>query len=101
MQPSFPSASGSTGHTAADAAGESDAQHYHQSAPGVGPQQPSVTGPGQKMYGPPGHAPPVPGSFPTSLQAVVATQHRNNKIAPVNKPNGLDPMALLTERENR
>lgn len=97
MQPSFPNASGGTGHSAADA-GESDAQRY-QAAPGVG-QQPSVSGPGQKMYGPPGQ-PPAAGSFPASLQAVVAAQQRNNKIAPVNKPNGLDPMALLTERENR
>ena len=97
MQPSFPNAQGSTGHTAADA-GESDAQRY-QAAPGIA-QQPSISAPGQKMYGPPGQ-PPVPGTFPTSLQAVVAAQQRNNKIAPVNKPNGLDPMALLTERENR
>ena len=99
MQSSFPSASGSTGHSAADA-GEPDTQRY-QTAPGMAqPQQPSVSGPGQKMYGPPGQ-PPVPGTFPASLQAVVAAQQRNNKIAPVNKPNGLDPMALLTERENR
>ena len=97
QQPSFPNASAGSGHSAADAA-ESDAQRY-QSAPAVG-QQPSAPGPGQKMYGPPGQ-PPVPSTFPASVQAVVAAQQRNNRIAPVNKPNGLDPMALLTERENR
>jgi len=97
MQPSFPTASGGTGHLPGDA-GEPNAQHY-QPPPGVS-QQPSVSGPGQKVYGPPGH-PPVPSTFPSSVQAVVAAQQRNNRIAPVNKPNGLDPMALLTERENR
>jgi len=97
MQPSFPNASGGPGHSAGDAA-DSDAQRY-QSAASMG-QQASVPGPGQKMYGPPGQ-PPVPSTFPASVQAVVAAQQRNNRIAPVNKPNGLDPMALLTERENR
>ena len=97
MQPSFPSASGGPGHSAGDAA-DSDAQRY-PSAGSMG-QQTAVPGPGQKMYGPPGQ-PPVPSSFPASVQAVVAAQQRNNRIAPVNKPNGLDPMALLTERENR
>ena len=99
MQPSFLNASGGagTGHSAGEAA-ESDAQRYHP-APGTG-QQTSVSGPGQKMYGPPGQ-PPVPSTFPASVQAVVAAQQRNNRIAPVNKPNGLDPMSLLTERENR
>jgi len=97
MQPSFPNASGGPGHSGADTA-DSDAQRY-QSVPGVG-QQTSLSGPGQKMYGPPGQ-PPVPSTFPASVQAVVAAQQRNNRIAPVNKPNGLDPMTLLTERENR
>jgi len=97
MQPSFPNASGVAGHSAGDAP-ESDA-HRYQTGPGLA-QQPSVSVPGQKMYGPAGQ-PPVAGSFPTSMQAVVAAQQRNNRIAPVNKPNGLDPMALLTERENR
>ena len=103
MQPSSfpPNASAGSAHPAAAAdAADSDAQHY-QSAPGAAPQPSVMPGPpGHKMYGPPGQ-PPVPGSFPASVQAVVAAQQRNNRIAPVNKPNGLDPMALLTERENR
>jgi len=98
MQQSFPNATSGPGHPAGDSS-EPDAQRY-QSGPGMS-QQPSMAGPGgQKMYGPPGQ-PPVPGTFPASVQAVVAAQQRNNRIAPVNKPNGLDPMALLTERENR
>ena len=98
MQPSYPNASSGPGHSAGDAT-ESEAQQRYQSAPGIG-QQTSVSGPAQKMYGPPGQ-PPVPSTFPASVQAVVAAQQRNNRIAPVNKPNGLDPLALLTERENR
>jgi len=89
--------SGGPSQPPADAT-ESENQRY-QAAPGIGPQT-SVSGPGQKLYGPPGQ-PPVPSTFPASVQAVVAAQQRNNRIAPVNKPNGLDPMALLTERENR
>jgi len=96
MQPSFTNTSAGSGHAAGDTS-ESDTQRYQ--APPMTGQQPSVTGPGQKMYGPPGQ-PPV-SSFPASVQAVVAAQQRNNRIAPVNKPTGLDPMALLTERENR
>jgi len=105
QQQSFPSASAGSTHPAAAAAAsdaaDSDAQRY-QSAPGPAPQSLVAPGsaPGHKIYGPPGQ-PPIPGSFPASVQAVVAAQQRNNRIAPVNKPSGLDPMALLTERENR
>lgn len=36
-----------------------------------------------------------------SVQGAVALQQRNNKIAPVAKPAGLDPLILMQERENR
>src|ERR1041385_8416595 len=36
---------------------------------------------------------------PASVQAAISMQQRNNRIAPVAKPQGLDPMTLLQERE--
>ncbi|KAL8604698.1 Transcription activator BRG1 [Nucella lapillus] len=38
---------------------------------------------------------------PPSVQALMAMQQKQNRIAPVSKPTGLDPIAVLNERENR
>ncbi|XP_025109979.1 probable global transcription activator SNF2L2 [Pomacea canaliculata] len=38
---------------------------------------------------------------PPSVQAMMAMQQKQNRIAPVAKPQGLDPIAVLGERENR
>lgn len=58
------------------------------------PVGPSTTPPQQKMG--PGAGPPN-----TSMQAMMTMQQRQNRIAPVAKPVGLDPIELLNERENR
>lgn len=38
---------------------------------------------------------------PPSVQAMMAMQQKQNRVAPVAKPQGLDPIAILSERENR
>ncbi|KAK6179113.1 hypothetical protein SNE40_011545 [Patella caerulea] len=38
---------------------------------------------------------------PPSVQAMMALQQKQNRVAPVEKPKGLDPIELLNERENR
>lgn len=38
---------------------------------------------------------------PPSVQAMMAMQQKQNRIAPVAKPQGLDPITILNERENR
>ena len=44
----------------------------------------------------------VPGTPHTpSVQALMSMQQKQNRIAPVPKPSGLDPVELLNERENR
>jgi SWI/SNF-related matrix-associated actin-dependent regulator of chromatin subfamily A protein 2/4 len=35
------------------------------------------------------------------MQALMSMQQKQNRIAPVTKPVGLDPIELLNERENR
>lgn len=79
-----------------------EGQRYPGGQPGtVGPQV-IINQAGQKVAIPgilPGQ--PAPPSFPSSVQAVMSMQQRNNRIAPVSKPQGLDPLALLQERENR
>lgn len=60
---------------------------------------------GQRMLIPPAGQPvPLPpgvNSGPAAMQAMITAQQRNNRTAPVNKPQGLDPNSLLMERENR
>ncbi|ESO94903.1 hypothetical protein LOTGIDRAFT_207958 [Lottia gigantea] len=46
---------------------------------------------------PPSNQPPPP----PSVQAMMALQQKQNRVAPVEKPKGLDPLELLNERENR
>ncbi|ESN95813.1 hypothetical protein HELRODRAFT_86367 [Helobdella robusta] len=43
----------------------------------------------------------VPPPAIQSVQAAVAMQQRGNRIAPIAKPVGLDPLIMLQERENR
>lgn len=38
---------------------------------------------------------------PPSVQAMMTMQQKQNRLAPVAKPTGLDPIELLNERENR
>ncbi|CAI9732152.1 probable global transcription activator SNF2L2 isoform X1 [Octopus vulgaris] len=38
---------------------------------------------------------------PTSIQAIVSLQQRQNRVSPVGKPTGLDPIEILNEREHR
>ncbi|KAL4236408.1 Transcription activator BRG1 [Mactra antiquata] len=61
--------------------------------PGVG--GPTSTTPPQQKTGP-GGVPPN-----ASTQALMSMQQKQNRIAPVSKPAGLDPIELLNERENR
>ena len=88
---------------AAPEAVEGDAQRVSGPPMPIGqppaPAQPiGISGqPGQKMPLPSGQPP----AFPSSVQAVMSMQQRNNRIAPVAKPQGLDPLTLLNERENR
>ncbi|XP_052257298.1 probable global transcription activator SNF2L2 isoform X2 [Dreissena polymorpha] len=58
------------------------------------PVGPSTTPPQQKMG-------PAAAVATTSSQAMMTMQSRQNRIAPVTKPVGLDPIELLNERENR
>ena len=60
-----------------------------------GPPGPQSTTPPQQKMGA-GAGPPN-----TSMQAMMTMQQRQNRIAPVAKPVGLDPIELLNERENR
>ena len=60
------------------------------------PGMTSTTPPQQKMGGHPGAGAPTP-----SVQALMTMQQKQNRIAPVAKPVGLDPIELLNERENR
>ncbi|XP_052775385.1 transcription activator BRG1-like isoform X2 [Mya arenaria] len=65
-----------------------------QPTPPTSQAGPSTTPPQQKLG--PGGGPPN-----TSMQAMMTMQSRQNRIAPVAKPVGLDPIELLNERENR
>jgi SWI/SNF-related matrix-associated actin-dependent regulator of chromatin subfamily A protein 2/4 len=50
----------------------------------------------------PGMAPQVPGEVNhQSMQAMMALQQKQNKLTPSNKPQGIDPITALQERENR
>lgn len=60
-----------------------------------GTSGPSSTTPPQQKPGP-GGVPPN-----ASTQALMTMQQKQNRIAPVSKPAGLDPIELLNERENR
>ena len=53
--------------------------------------------PQTSKQGPPG----AHGNAPASIQAMMSMQQKQNRIAPVGKPQGLDPVMLLNERENR
>lgn len=43
----------------------------------------------------------MPQQQPTSIQAIVSLQQRQNRVSPVGKPTGLDPIEILNEREHR
>ena len=72
------------------------AQRFPAQVPPNQPPMPGQVGP--KLPMPTGQAPPP---FATSVQAVMSMQQRTNRLAPVPKPQGLDPLVLLQERENR
>ncbi|XP_070196110.1 probable global transcription activator SNF2L2 [Littorina saxatilis] len=59
--------------------------------------------PQQPMQQPPQPQPmqPQQPQPPPSVQAMMAMQQKQNRIAPVSKPQGLDPITILQERENR
>lgn len=59
------------------------------------PQRP----PGQQQPGGPQQAGPQGAAHPPSSQSIM--QQKQSKIAPVAKPQGLNPIDLLNERENR
>lgn len=54
-------------------------------------------------------APPRPGMRPqmtgdpsaSSMQTMMSMQQKQNRLAPINKPQGIDPITALQERENR
>jgi len=81
--------------------GDSENQRYAVQPGTVGGPQVVMNQAGQKMPIPGAPGQPPPPNFPSSVQAVMSMQQRNNRIAPVNKPQGLDPLTLLQERENR
>jgi SWI/SNF-related matrix-associated actin-dependent regulator of chromatin subfamily A protein 2/4 len=86
---------------------DAEGQRYPPGVPAGATQPPAIAvgPPGQKMIVPPGQPgqlpPGAPGAAPSSMQAIITAQQRNNRIAPVAKPQGLDPVSLLEERENR
>jgi len=90
---------------------DGEAHRYPQglTAAGGPAQPPAASGapvvPGQKLIAPAGQPAPLPpgtpGAGPVSIQAINTAQQRNNRVAPVAKPQGLDPVILLGERENR
>lgn len=81
------------------------------SQPSPSPHQPQQPPPSSQPPQPPNEAgdfdnqPPQPQQqqplLPQNMQNVVMVHQRNNKIAPVAKPAGVDPLILLQERENR
>jgi hypothetical protein len=114
MPPPFPTAPSATGSSSqvppapsVPAAGaetnDTEGQRYTSGVPAGAGQPPAIAG--QKMIVPPGQPaqlpPGAPGAAPASMQAIITAQQRNNRIAPVAKPQGLDPVSLLEERENR
>lgn len=66
------------------------------SGPGY-PSGPSV-GPSPQPAQPPPPSQPPP---PPSVQAMISMQQKQNRIAPVAKPVGIDPIETLKEREHR
>ena len=81
-----------------------------QGAPGAPGAPP---GPGQPVKGPaggaPGAQPPVAGQPPSGAPGqaqkpqaqMMPGQNKPNRITPITKPGGIDPVTLLHERENR
>ncbi|KAH9515427.1 Transcription activator BRG1 [Bulinus truncatus] len=68
------------------------------------PSQPRMLGPPQLQQIQPQQQMGVPGQPPQMQQQhsqALANLNKQNKIAPVSKPQGLDPLELLKERENR
>lgn len=69
------------------------------------PSQPGAPGappPQQSPGGEPGPRQPLPPlPQPQNLQAAMAMQHKQTRLAPVEKPVGIDPVEILQERENR
>lgn len=72
--------------------------------PHMPPQNPNYPG-GQMMpQGPPGQLQqrtPSQHTPPASVQTMMSMQQKQSRIAPVAKPQGLDPLEILNERENR
>lgn len=96
-----PQPMGATGPAIPEPGVDPEGQRY-PGQPGtvVGPQV-LINQAGQKVVIPGIPGQPAPPNFPSSVQAVMSMQQRNNRIASVSKPQGLDPLALLQERENR
>ncbi len=69
-----------------------------QGATGAGPP---AMGMGQSGPRPPGAVGGATQAPPPSMQAMISMQQKQNRITPVDKPKGLDPIDLLAERENR
>ena len=56
---------------------------------------------GPEASAPPPRMPSTQPPPPPSVQVMMAMQQKQNRIAPVTKPQGLDPVELLKEREHR
>jgi len=100
-----PGGQSGTGAPDVGSGGETDGSRGFPGQPGV-MVQPSQTGAmlgavPKLLAGPGVHAPAGVPQYPSTAQAVMSMQQRTNRIAPVAKPVGLDPMTMLQERENR
>lgn len=84
----------------------SHSQSFSSGYSGQMTQVPPNTGASQLPQRPPGQQPgahtqtgPQGAAHPPSTQSIM--QQKHSKIAPVSKPQGLNPIDLLNERENR
>ncbi|XP_074643538.1 SWI/SNF-related matrix-associated actin-dependent regulator of chromatin subfamily A member 2-like [Tubulanus polymorphus] len=77
--------------------GQPTPQRYPMMPPGQRPPGPQQ---GQPMMPQPSSGQQQP-QQPQTLQAALQMQQKQNRLAPVNKPQGLDPVEILKERENR
>ena len=94
-------------------AGRGQPPHDPNMHPSMGPGHPpnmmNQPGPGGAPPGPP-NMPVGPGGPPqqqpgqganSGMPIMMAAQHKGNRITPISKPGGIDPVDLLNERENR
>ncbi|XP_059142940.1 transcription activator BRG1-like isoform X3 [Physella acuta] len=67
----------------------------------IDPSQPRMNGPPLQQQMQPQQQMGVPGQQTPQQQSQALSMGKQNRIAPVSKPQGLDPLELLKERENR